>query len=76
MSSLKPKEGGSYTAPPYPPTAKPSIWIPVVLAVVIVAIAAYSIRILREYEREEHGRRHAISDDGAVRPAGLRHPPI
>jgi len=40
MSSLRPKEGGGYTAPPNPPTAKPSIWIPVVLAVVIVAIAA------------------------------------
>jgi flagellar basal body-associated protein FliL len=40
MSSLRPKEGGGYTAPPNPPTAKPSFWIPVVLAVVIVAIAA------------------------------------
>jgi len=40
MSSLKPKEGGTYTAPTYPPTAKQSVWIPVVLAVVIVAVAA------------------------------------
>jgi len=39
MSSLRPKEGGSFTAPP-PPSAKPSIWIPIVLAVVIVAVAA------------------------------------
>jgi len=40
MSSLKPKEGGAYTAPTYPPAAKQSIWIPVILAVVIVAVGA------------------------------------
>ena len=38
MSSLKPKEGGSYTAPPPPP--RQSSWIPVALVVAIIAIAA------------------------------------
>jgi hypothetical protein len=38
MSSLKPKEGGSYTAPPPPP--RQSSWVPVALVVAIIAIAA------------------------------------
>src|SRR5215471_1399037 len=39
MSSLRPKEGGSYTAP-LPPSSRPSILIPIVLTVVVIAIAA------------------------------------
>jgi septal ring factor EnvC (AmiA/AmiB activator) len=39
MSSLRPKEGGSFTAPP-PPSPRPSSLIPIVLTVVIIAIAA------------------------------------
>ncbi|HET9130719.1 MAG TPA: hypothetical protein VFO86_07225, partial [Terriglobia bacterium] len=38
MSSLKPKEGGSYTAPPPPP--KQSSWIPMALIVAIIGVAA------------------------------------
>src|SRR5712671_4475892 len=38
MSSLKPKEGGSYVAPP--PSRPQSSWIPVVLIAAIIAIAA------------------------------------
>ena len=37
MSSLKPKEGGSYVAPPPP---RQSSWIPIALIVAIIAIAA------------------------------------
>jgi len=39
MSSLKPKEGGSYVAPP-PSSPRQSGWIPIVLIVAIIAIAA------------------------------------
>jgi len=38
MSSLKPKEGGSYVAPPPPP--RQSSWIPIALIIAIIAIAA------------------------------------
>jgi chromosome segregation ATPase len=39
MSSLKPKEGSSYVTPP-PSSPKQSIWIPIVLIVAIIGIAA------------------------------------
>ena len=38
MSSLKPKEGGSYVAPP-PSRPQQSSWIPIVLIIAIIAIA-------------------------------------